>query len=174
MKNILLCILIIATSLNALAQAGKLTGKVSDANNNPLAGASVSLAGNKTTTDKDGTFSIDCEATKNITVSFVGFEPFHKKITACNEVLEIKLTPANGTLDEVEITASSNSNKKLLYQPQSIDKLGNTELKRGTGIYLADAINTSVPGVIMESRTVAAASNSTFADTETVHAVQMA
>ncbi len=156
MKKIFLYIATIAASLNAQAQAGKITGKVSDADNHPLAGASISLAGNKATTDKDGNFSIDCEAAKNITVSFVGYESVHKKITECGQALEIKLAPANGTLDEVEITASSNSNKKLLYQPQSIDKLGNTELKRGTGLYLADAINTNVPGVTMESRTVAA------------------
>ncbi|MGZ5242831.1 MAG: TonB-dependent receptor, partial [Bacteroidia bacterium] len=59
-------------------------------------------------------------------------------------------------MSEVEITASSNANKKLLYQPQSIVKLNEIELKRSTGLFLNDAINTNTPGVYMQSRTSSA------------------
>ncbi|MCB0585518.1 MAG: TonB-dependent receptor, partial [Phaeodactylibacter sp.] len=57
---------------------------------------------------------------------------------------------------EVEITATSNQDKTLLLQPVSIVKLGSTELNRGTGLYLDDAINTNVPGVFMQRRTISA------------------
>jgi len=60
------------------------------------------------------------------------------------------------TLKEVQITATSNQNKSILNQPVSIAKLNDTELKRGTGLYLDDAINANVPGVFMERRTVSA------------------
>lgn len=60
------------------------------------------------------------------------------------------------TVNEVEITATTNPNKKLLYQPASIVKLNEIELKRGTGLFLDDAINTNVPGVFMERRTLSA------------------
>jgi iron complex outermembrane receptor protein len=56
----------------------------------------------------------------------------------------------------VEITATSNPNKALLYQPSSITKLSPLELKRGTGLFLDDAINSNVPGVTMNRRTVSA------------------
>lgn len=59
-------------------------------------------------------------------------------------------------LNEVEITSTSNPNKKVLYQPASIIKLNQTELKRGDGLYLDDAINMNVPGVFMERRTISA------------------
>lgn len=59
-------------------------------------------------------------------------------------------------LNEVEVTATSSSNKSLLNQPASISKLGIKELKRGTGLFLDDAININVPGVLMERRTVSA------------------
>ena len=57
-------------------------------------------------------------------------------------------------LNEVEITATSNRNKSLLYQALSVIKLNETELKRGNGLYLDDAINQNVPGVFMQRRSI--------------------
>ena len=59
-------------------------------------------------------------------------------------------------LNTVEVTATSNPNKSILSQPVSIVKLNKVELKRGTGLYLDDAINTNVPGVVMQRRTTSA------------------
>lgn len=58
------------------------------------------------------------------------------------------------SLDEVEVTATSNPKKSLLYQPVSIVKLNKVELKRSTGLFLDDAINANIPGVYMERRSV--------------------
>lgn len=157
MKKVSLFITALSISLTVAAQTGQLKGKVSDANNNPLAGASISLSGGgKTTTDVNGMFTIDCNNAKEITISHVGFGTYRQKISDCNENVSVLLDPSTGNLNEVEITASSNPNKKLLYQPQSIVKLNEVELKRQTGLFLDDAINTNVPGVMMERRTVSA------------------
>ncbi len=59
-------------------------------------------------------------------------------------------------LNTVEVTATSNPNKSILSQPVSIVKLDKVELKRGTGLYLDDAINANVPGVVMQRRTISA------------------
>ncbi len=59
-------------------------------------------------------------------------------------------------LNQVEITSSSNPNKAILYQPLSIVKLNEVELKRGNGLFLDDAINGNTPGVTMMRRTVSA------------------
>ena len=59
-------------------------------------------------------------------------------------------------LNTVEVTATSNPNKAILNQPVSIVKLNKIELTRGLGLYLDDVINTNVPGVLMERRTVSA------------------
>jgi iron complex outermembrane receptor protein len=56
-------------------------------------------------------------------------------------------------LGEVEITELSDSSRSL-YQPVAITKLSSVELKRGTGLYLDDAINQNVPGVFMQRRSV--------------------
>jgi iron complex outermembrane receptor protein len=59
-------------------------------------------------------------------------------------------------LKEMEISVSSNVDTAKLRQPVSITKLNLTELKRGNGLFLDDAINGNVPGVFMERRTVSA------------------
>ena len=64
----------------------------------------------------------------------------------------VKVNP----IEEVIITATSTKNKNLLNQPESISILKETELKRGNGLFLDDAINTNVTGVFMERRTTSA------------------
>lgn len=134
-------------------------GKVIDAATKlPLQGASISF-GTKggTTTDADGAFSIECGKTKKIIISFVGYNTEAYSIKNCNDEIIIALYTYGGeNLDKVEITATSNPNKSLLYQPVSITKLSQLELKRGTGVFFDEAINTNVPGVTMNRRTVAA------------------
>lgn len=135
-----------------------LKGKVVDASNqNSLPNASVVATGNSaTSTSASGEFELKCVDSLEISVSYLGYETYRTKITRCPGELVVALQPAAVQLDEVEITATSNANKNLLYQPVSLVKLTETELKRGQGLFLDDAINTNVPGVFMERRTVSA------------------
>ncbi len=132
-----------------------LKGKVIDASNNkPLPAATVAFGGNATVTDADGTFSIPCDKANTITVSFVGYATQSRVIRNCNAQITIALITAGHSLDEVEITAVSNPHTSILYQPASLIKLGRVELKRGTGLFLDDALQTNVPGVTMNRRSV--------------------
>lgn len=152
MKQILFIAALLICSISLLAQK---KGRVVDASTNkPLSGATISFQNKQSiTSDADGNFAIDCGKNTRITVSFVGYEPKQQAVN-CNEDLVILLAPSNSTLANVEITATSAQNKSILYQPQSITKLNPTELKRTTGLYLDDAINTNVPGVTMQRRGV--------------------
>lgn len=153
MKSFFVCTVL--TVLYTCAQAQGIKGKVLDARSNaPLAGATISVGEkNITSTNKDGLFSIDCNEPGILTISFVGYETARKQVS-CNDELTIRLIPAGNTLENVEITATSNLNKSLLYQPAAITKLTETELKRGHGLFLDDAINSNVPGVTMNRRGV--------------------
>jgi iron complex outermembrane recepter protein len=128
-------------------------GRVVDASSNrPLAGATISFQNKESTTaDADGRFSIDCSKHTRITVSFIGYESKQQAVN-CNEEVLVALTASNSILTGIEITATSSQNKSILYQPQSITKLNPVELKRTTGLFLDDAINTNVPGVTMQRR----------------------
>ncbi len=156
MKKIFLFAITVILSVITLNAQKTLQGKVtSAANNNVLSGASVTYAGKAgATTGSNGEFTIDCGKTTKITVSHVGYETKTVFIKNCDEALNISLSPVAGTLGEVEVTATSNQNKSLLHQPSSITKLSAVELKRGLGLFLDDAIQTNVPGVIMNRRTV--------------------
>ncbi len=155
MKRLLLLTVFTAVLMNCYAQQ-MLRGKVFDANTNaPLSGATITYGGKEgTTTDKDGMFSIDCSTSSRITVSFVGYQAFSEIVKDCDQELMIGLTSYSQEMNAVEITATSNQNKSLIYQPQSITKLTTAQLKRATGLFLDDAINGNVPGVIMERRAV--------------------
>ncbi|HEY2721812.1 MAG TPA: TonB-dependent receptor, partial [Chitinophagaceae bacterium] len=155
MKRLFMVIAFSAVMLWCYSQK-MLRGRVFDANTNaPLSGATIIARGMEgITTDKDGLFSIDCDKIAKITVSFVGYKTVQQAIKDCNEQLNIGLISYSHEMDAVEITATSNKNKSILYQPESIAKLTKTELKRSTGLFLDDAINENVPGVIMERRAV--------------------
>ena len=153
MKHFIIIILTLFSS--ALFAQKTVKGKVVDAStNSPLLGANISFNGSTASTDKDGMFTVDCSKSSTITISFIGYETVKYNIKNCNDDIKISLTPKASNLDEVEITATSTQNKALLYQPASISKLGTTELKRGSGLFLDDAINSNVPGVSMQRRAV--------------------
>jgi iron complex outermembrane receptor protein len=150
----LFCLVILFIASGVSAQK-LLRGKVIDASGNqPLPGATVTFGKKGTTTGADGMFSIDCGKTNSITVSFVGYTTQTKTIKNCDDGITIALASSGSSLDNVEITATSNPNKSILYQPLSISKLSPVELKRGIGLFLDDAIQTNVPGVTMNRRSV--------------------
>lgn len=157
MKKIIL-ILFAALPFIGWSQASTLKGKLSDASTGqPLAGATIEIvSGGGTTTDKDGNFSLPCNGSLELNISYVGYESVLKSISDCTLEVVIALTPSTQILNEVEITATSNQNKLILSQAASIAKLGDAEIKRGTGLFLDDAINANIPGVFMQRRTVSA------------------
>jgi len=154
MKQFLFIAACVMSSISIYAQK-TLKGRIVDgATNKPLNGATITLQNKEfTTSDEQGYFSFDCNKNTRITVSFVGYEAKQQAIN-CNDDVLISLTPSNNTLADVEITSTSAQNKSILYQPQSITKLGTLELKRSTGLYLDDAINTNITGVTMQRRGV--------------------
>ncbi|MCW3087713.1 MAG: TonB-dependent receptor, partial [Sediminibacterium sp.] len=156
MKNFSYLLVLLCFTTNIFSQE-RLKGKVLDAaTKTPLFGATITVAGKRgTTTDRDGAFSVDCSKGGELAVSFIGYETKKQLIKNCSDQLSIVLSAVNHNLDEVEITATSAQNKMVLYQPVSITKLSEVELKRSTGLFLDDAINTNIPGVTMQRRAVA-------------------
>ncbi len=155
MKSILLNVMLLfITITNAFAQQN-IKGQLLDVfTKKPLVGASITIADKKNTTDNNGYFNFQCTGKEVIKVSFVGYETKIENNKNCNASFVIYLTPSVLTLDEVEVSNSSNSNKTLLYQPAAITNLNQTDIKRGTGLFFDDAIQTNVPGVQMARRSV--------------------
>jgi iron complex outermembrane receptor protein len=142
-------------SVSVFGQA-QLTGTVYDLNDNaPLSGAKIETEGGQTTsTDAKGTFSLSCSGKQTLTVSFIGYQTATVKVKDCNQSLNIGLNTSVSALDEVQLSGTLDNNKKVLEKPVSVIQLKEKELKRGTGLYLDDAINANVPGVTMTRRGV--------------------
>lgn len=154
MKYIYFTILACLLASGGFAQK-VLKGRVIDASSKkPLAGANITFGKQGTITDNEGSFTVDCGKANSVTVSFVGHTTQNKLIRNCDADLTISLDAVGLNLAEVEITATSSTNRSLLYQPASISKLSPVELKRGVGLFLDDAIQTNVPGVTMNRRSV--------------------
>lgn len=155
MRRIALLCAMLSFTYTVFAQKNIKIKVYDQTNNTALSGATVTLGGKGgTTTDKDGFFTVDCSKNTKLTVSFVGYESYSVTIRNCDEDISIGLTRSGEYLGNVDLTATSAQNKSILNQPVSITKLGATDLKRGQGIFLQDVIETSVPGVIMNRRTV--------------------
>lgn len=154
MKQYLFIAACIICSISAYAQK-TLKGRVVDqSNNSPLAGATITLQNKQVIkTDAEGYFTIDCEKNTKLTVSFVGYETKQQGVN-CNSDLIVALTSTNSTLANVDVTTTSAQNKTILYQPQSITRLGEPEIKRATGLFFDEVINLNVPGVTFERRAV--------------------
>lgn len=146
---------LVFTFFYSISYSQMLKGRVTDGNTGTsLAGATVSNGNNSTATDKNGFFSLPCSKQAIVTVTYIGYSPAEYRINDCGKQLAVRLYTAGNDLNEVQITATSGRNKSLLYQPVSIAKLTPQEIKRGTGLYLDDAINTNVPGVTLQRRAV--------------------
>ncbi|WP_353480048.1 TonB-dependent receptor [Haliscomenobacter sp.] len=158
MKNIFVLLIFLCFAFSMAAQTTQLRGKVLDAATNaPLAGANVQITGGGgTITDQNGNFAVPCNGALELSVSFIGYETERRQVKNCGEAVNFSLELSASDLNTVEITATSSLNKSVLYQPFSIAKLGETEIKRSTGLLLDDAINVNIPGVFMERRTFSA------------------
>lgn len=156
MKRSILLVLGMVYALVSFAQTGQLKGKIVDKQEKtPLAGATIIVNNSEgVITDQNGEFSISCADSVNIKVTIVGYTTVRQKVS-CNQngVLEVAMSPNSKELRTIEVTAASNFNKSQLEQPVSLVKMDKIALKRATGLFLDDAINTNVPGVTMQRRT---------------------
>lgn len=123
----------------------------------PVAKAFIGIKGSTTTVqaDKQGLFTINAGLPAILMVYSPGYDTAKQAVDQPGTFQHISLKPAAHVLNEIDITATSGKDRSPLYQPAAISKLSSRELKRGDGLFLRDAINQNVPGVYMESRSVA-------------------
>lgn len=135
----------------AIGQSGTIQGRVLNQQKQPMAGASVQINGKTVAkTNEQGQFTVNCTGNKTtLRITYIGFQPATAN-SSCNAKIEVVLTEQFNELDAVE--TSTGLRKSQLEQPASIVQLRETELKRGTGLFLDDAINGNVPGITMQRR----------------------
>ncbi len=136
-----------------------IVGIVSDAKTKQPIRNAVVLYGEKQTPvacDDNGGFAFTTnESIRTILVKCLGYTTQTVTIDYnASKAIRVNLEPSNTDLNAVEITETSTQNKSILYQPAAITKITAMEIKRGTGLYLDDAVNANIPGVTMQRRAV--------------------
>lgn len=113
-----------------------ITGKVTDASNQPASGATVTVTGSKvaTQTDASGNFSITVPQGKNtLSISSIGFENQQINISSQSSV-NVKLNTSTSALTEVVVTGYGTQRKKDVTGSVSVVNVSNLKQQpAGTG-----------------------------------------
>lgn len=129
-QGVLTAVLLLILQVS-MAQQVRVTGKVTDASNEPLPGATVVVKGTTrgTVADVDGSYAIDASASETLVFSFVGFETI-ERIVGNASVIDVTLTEGVA-LNEVVVTALGveRETKALGYSVQAVDGSKFTEAR---------------------------------------------
>ena len=137
-------------TVNAVQQAKKVTGSVSDAEG-PIIGASVVEKGNPnngTVTDLDGNFTLNVKPGATIVVTYIGYQK--QEIAVGNQSsFKITMKTDDKTLDEVVVVGYGVQKKKLV-TGSTIEVKGDDIQKMNTTQVLG-ALQSQTPGVNIQA-----------------------
>ena len=141
-------LLLLVSIFSVLGYARTVTGVVTSATDKePIIGASVRIHGtNKgTTTDIDGSYSINVNDNDVLDVSYVGMNPVSVKV-GNRSVINIELTDNSQVLGEVVVTAmgQTQEKKKLNFAVQSLNA---DEVTAGSTTNFANSLQGKVAGL---------------------------
>ena len=144
---------VVLTSAAAFAQSRVVTGTVvSDADNEPLAGATVQPVGGSAgvATDLDGRFSISVpQSVQLLRISYLGME---SQEVAVKDNLEIRLKSSSTMLDAVVVTGYGSA-KKLGTVVGSVSVVDEAAIENTPATTFVDALQGQVPGLAIYSHT---------------------
>ena len=124
-------VMLLCLSTAVVAQT-QVSGTVTDANGQPVPGASVVLDSNTgTVTDFDGNFSLNTSKTPpfTLTVSNVGLETKTVTVTSSMQSLSITLGESATQLDEIVVSASRMA-ERIFESPVTVEKFSLQQIER--------------------------------------------
>jgi len=153
--NIYALLIFMFLSVSMIAQNYQVTGKVTDSDNQPLPGVSVSVknATGGTSTDFDGVYSLKVNEGDELVFTFVGFETQN---VAMDGRSTINVQMASGVeLDEVVVTGSRNPNRTAVDTAVPVDVIGIEELiTQGAQTNLNQILNYVAPSFTSNTQTI--------------------
>jgi TonB-linked SusC/RagA family outer membrane protein len=152
MRKLIFTILaMLAFLLNAAAQDLKITGRVTDENNNPLEGVTVASTDRKfaTQTNSAGTFTLSVSGkTKSLSFSIVGYETIVQSIGS-STTINARLVFSNAKLEEVVVTGYQTIKKRDV--TGAISKIGAAEIDNLPIANFAQAMQGRAAGVVVSA-----------------------
>lgn len=127
----------------------KITGKVVDANNEAIIGASVMIDGSTTgiVTNVSGSFDLSVPIGSTMKVSYIGYTPTKEKITASKDFYLITLKEDAKSLDEVVVVGYGTQKRSEL--TGSITSINANDIKDFSSSSLAESLGTMSAGVMV-------------------------
>ncbi|HVZ96245.1 MAG TPA: SusC/RagA family TonB-linked outer membrane protein [Chitinophagaceae bacterium] len=148
-KKFLLSGIFLLSCLFSIAQQKTITGKVSSDTGTPLAGASVTVVGQKigVRTAADGTFSINVPASaKALQITYVGSTPQIVDITSTSDVT-VTLQSVAQALSDVVVTGYGTTRKKDL--TGAVSQIAAKDFTNGNLSNPAQLFQGKIPGVVV-------------------------
>jgi len=143
-----LAICLLLTSTFALAQKS-VNGKVTDANNQPVSGASVTIKGKSTgtTTDDQGAFTISVpDDNSTLVVSYVGFATQEFSVRGLTN-LNVTLSNSQNSLNEVIVTGYTTQQRKNI--TGAVSAIKGTQLQSVPSGNVEQQFQGRAPGVVV-------------------------
>lgn len=140
-------------SVPAAAQSKKITGKITDENNKPLEGVSISVKSTQSgaTSNAEGNYSITVPGNAEVLVfSNVGFAEKQVNI-AGNTVIDVMLKKDVAGLNEVVVVGYGTQKKVNL--TGSVSVIGSSQIERRPNTSTSNALQGLAPGVTVTSQT---------------------
>lgn len=148
-------------AVSGFAQSRIISGKITDGNGNPVAGATVRVKGGTgaTVTSEEGTFSIPVKDGDILTVSAVSTIPVELKITD-QSFLNLTLASSVGSLDTVLVTTALGLKRTRNSLPYATQQVKAEELNRTPGANFVNNLSGKVAGLqITSANTLGGSSN---------------
>ena len=135
--------LIVISSVEA-GQDIIINGQVTNENNEPLSGVSITVKGKTkgTTTDQDGKFSLSIAENETLVISYVGYNTVESIATS---EMNIKLTPSAKNMDQVVVVGYGTQRKKDI--TGSVATVVGAEMVKQPVLTATQAIQGQVAGV---------------------------
>ncbi len=149
-KKRLICVALLSTSLLlnliGFAQSKTVTGRVLDAQNNPISGVTVSVKNKNaaTNTNAKGEYSILASSGDILVFSSVGFQTFEEQVGGSG-TLNVSLTTSSTNLNEVVVVGYGTTRKKDL--TGAISTVTAKDFQKGVIATPEQLIQGKVPGL---------------------------
>ncbi|RYY61517.1 MAG: SusC/RagA family TonB-linked outer membrane protein, partial [Chitinophagaceae bacterium] len=139
LKIALLSAVLAASGSGVFAQELTVTGRVTNANNEPLSGVTVTVAGSKSavTTNAQGQYSITVpKAGTTLRLSYVGMETQDVVVSGSGSPVNVSLAGAAGTMNEVVVVGYGQQRKAVVtgaissVKADQIKNVSNTRLEQ--------------------------------------------
>lgn len=157
MRTLLLWGTMMLVAFSTLAQQKSYTGTISDENNKPLSGATISIKNTKTKTisASNGTFSINAEKGATLEVSYSGYE-LNSIVLGDDVNVSVRMRVSSSSIEEVVVTGTRGLPRSKIESTVPVDVLDlKTLITELPQTNITDILNNIAPSFNSTTQTVA-------------------